>query len=80
MEKVNQKVLPYNTGKVQIGLLYEPPLDYRIDSDASIVQKAILEGNKESEWSHASNVTTVTIVIAIACLWVIVLFAGSVRW
>jgi hypothetical protein len=32
---------PYNTGKVQIGLLYEPPKPYH-DRDACLLQTALL--------------------------------------
>ncbi len=42
MNTVNEKVTPFNTGKVQIGLLYQPKSTYLADYDASVIQGAML--------------------------------------
>lgn len=79
MSKVNDKVLPYNTGKVQIGLLYMPKSDYFPDEDASLVQSAILKKGL-SKWSCASSAMLVSLLLLAAFLWVFALFATNVKW
>ena len=39
---VQKKVVPYDTGKVKIGLLYTPPKDYPMSVDAERLQDALL--------------------------------------
>lgn len=39
---VEKKVVPYDTGKVKIGLLYTPPKDYPMSVDAERLQNALL--------------------------------------
>lgn len=39
---VQKKVVPYDTGKVKIGLLYTPPKDYPMSVDAERLQNALL--------------------------------------
>lgn len=39
---VQKKVVPYDTGKVKIGLLYTPPRDYPMSVDAERLQNALL--------------------------------------
>ncbi len=78
--KVTDKVVPYDTGKVKIGLLYQPKSNYIADYDASVIQGAILKRYKERTWYSASNVTTGAINTAVVFLWVFVLIATVVRW
>lgn len=78
MDKVNDKVLPYNTGKVQIGLLYIPKSDYFPDEDASLVQSAILKKGF-SKWSCVSNATLASLSLLVAFVWVFVLFVINVK-
>jgi len=65
------KVTPYDTGKIKIGIYYEPKINY-YNHDQDWVQKALL--GVESSW------TTDTVIIASmwgACLYAILgLLAG----
>lgn len=81
MNTVNEKVTPFNTGKVQIGLLYQPKSTYLADYDASVIQGAMLNQRyKESKWYYASNVMTVGMHIATVCLWAFALFVTVAKW
>lgn len=42
MKSEVKEVVPYNTGKVQIGLLYQPQNPYWADEDAKFIQKALV--------------------------------------
>ena len=41
VDRINQRLTPFNTGKVQIGLLYQPPPPEMTDSE-EIIQAALL--------------------------------------
>ena len=81
MDTVNRKVIPYDTGKVKIGLLYQPQSTYEVDYDASFVQGAMLNRKyKERKWYRASNATAGVTYLAIACLWAFALFVTLVKF
>jgi hypothetical protein len=81
METVENRVAPYNTGKVQIGLLYQPKSSYIADYDASVIQGAMLSQRyKESKWYYASGAMTVGMHIATVCLWAFALFVIVAKW
>ena len=74
-------IAPYDTGKVKIGLLYEPPCSYQADYDASVVQGAMLKHKyKETKWYRASSATTASMHLATACLWAFALFVMLVKF
>jgi hypothetical protein len=41
VDRINQRLTPFNTGKVQIGLLYQPPPP-EMTSSEEIIQAALL--------------------------------------
>ena len=41
VDRINQRLTPFNTGKVQIGLLYQPPPPEMTDSE-ELIQAALL--------------------------------------
>jgi hypothetical protein len=47
---VEKKVVPYDTGKVKIGLLYTPPRDYVMSADADRLQDALLNPQVNPSW------------------------------
>jgi hypothetical protein len=47
---VEKKVVPYDTGKVKIGLLYTPPRDYPMSLDAERLQNALLNPQVNISW------------------------------
>ena len=47
---VEKKVVPYDTGKVKIGLLYTPPRDYPMSVDAERLQDALLNPQVNVSW------------------------------
>jgi len=47
---VEKKVVPYDTGKVKIGLLYTPPRDYAVSADAEMLQDALLNPQVKPSW------------------------------
>ncbi len=77
--EVKQKVIPYNTGKVQIGILYVPKCDYLQDEDASLLQSVLLK-QKVSIWSCASSATLASLALVVGFVWLFVLFAINVKW
>ena len=81
MDTVNRKVIPYDTGKVKIGLLYQPQSTYEVDYDASFVQGAMLNRKyKERKWYRASSATTAAMHLATAFLWAFALFVIIVKF
>ena len=73
------KQTPYNTGKVQIGLLYRPECSHQIDYDASLIQ-TILITKRGSAWSDAFSVKILLGLILVVSLWGLVLFAANAKF
>lgn len=42
VKKESEMVVPYNTGKVLIGLMYQPANTYSADEDAVLIQRALI--------------------------------------
>ena len=75
------KVIPYDTGKVKIGILYQPESVYVADYDATVVQGAVLKHKyKETKWYRASSATTAAMHLATAFLWAFALFVTVVKF
>ena len=71
--------IPYNTGKVQIGLLYRPEGKHQIDYDASLIQ-TILITKRGNEWSDASSVKILIGIILVGFLWGLALLAAGAKF
>lgn len=53
---------PYDTGKVKIGLLYEPPRDYLMSRDADLLQSAFIRPPAAKYTDHRLLETRAAIV------------------
>jgi hypothetical protein len=73
------KQTPYNTGKVQIGLLYRPEGRHQIDYDASLIQ-TILITKRGNAWSDAFSVKILLGLILVVSLWELALFAANAKF
>jgi hypothetical protein len=59
---------PYDTGKVKIGLLYQPPQQSEYSADQELLQKALL-GERDPYQSE--------LLLAIVCLACVVITCGG---
>ena len=57
---------PYNTGRVQIGLLYTPPQRPFHDADALLLQRALLGERQRIDWGGIAIVAIVAASVALA--------------
>ena len=57
------KPTPYNTGRIQIGLLYTPPQVPHHDADALRLQRALLGERVRTDWD---GIAIVIIIAAVA--------------
>lgn len=62
----SQHVIPLNTGKVQIGKDYRPPVHVHHDRDALRLQRALLGERAPVDWSGLAIVLVVLLVAALA--------------
>ena len=60
------KLLPFNTGKVQIGIRYEPPRRYEMSRDMETLQRKLLEERLGRRATAASAI--VLYIAALFCL------------
>lgn len=75
----HMKTPPFDTGKVQIGLLYEPPIDYFPDEDASRIQYYLLK-ERNITWSNVSNAIRAHSKLAVIYLSALALVVVSIKW
>ena len=47
-----KNMVPYDTGKVKIGLTYSPPIRYESSHDEDMLQEALLMPSKQPLWSR----------------------------
>jgi len=60
------KPTPYNTGRVQIGLLYTPPQVPHHDADALRLQRALLSERTRPDWDGIAIVVSTVAAVALA--------------
>ncbi len=60
------KPTPYNTGRIQIGLLYTPPQVPHHDADALRLQRALLGERTRTDWDGIAIVAIVVAAVALA--------------
>jgi len=53
---------PYDTGKVKIGLYYEPPKYVEQDSDMIVIQGWFIGDNKAARRNYWANVAYMTLI------------------
>ena len=72
--QMQKRTLPYNTGKVLIGLHYEPPLQkYENSADADLLQSALLRRPQRISFETAAY--AVLAVAAVAVVFLMMVFA-----
>jgi len=60
------KPTPYNTGRVQIGLLYTPAQRPYHDADALLLQRALLGERTSTDWDGIAIVVSTVAAVALA--------------
>lgn len=62
------KTVPYNTGKVLIGVAYQPPVQPQyMDADACLLQRALLgERRRVSPWVPVAYAAAILFILFIA--------------
>ena len=70
MSSTNGRVTPYNTGKVQIGLLYQPPPP-EMTSSEELVQAALMGGSSIHRPVPLWPVTICSLVIGFLIIFVV---------
>ena len=59
---MRQKTVPYNTGKVMIGLCYVPPIrDDNVSKDMYRLQTALLKSNDDGLFKRFRSMMNVTV-------------------
>lgn len=70
---MQRRTLPYNTGKVLIGLHYEPPLPKYENADADLLQSALLRRPQRISFETAAY--AVLAVAAVVVVFLMMVFA-----
>lgn len=70
---MQRRTLPYNTGKVLIGLHYEPPLPKYESADADLLQSALLRRPQRISFETAAY--AVLAVAAVVVVFLMMVFA-----
>lgn len=69
-----ERATPYDTGKVKIGLLYQPKQKIEFSNDQELLQRALLG---ERDQHHADLLLALACLFAIACICGGMWYAGA---
>ena len=72
---MNSKITPYDTGKVKIGVYYEPPMQNTMTEFDAELQAALL-GGKRSGIAQADRFLMGAFVVALLVMALVGLFRG----
>lgn len=61
----------YNTGKVKIGLAYQPKQNYTVSRDMENLQRGLLEAKLERRAEASTYMIGVIIFIAVGVAWIL---------
>lgn len=64
------KSVPYDTGKVKIGVRYQPPINYPTSRDMEALQRGLLDAKLERRAEASTYMIGVIIFIAVGVAWV----------
>jgi hypothetical protein len=62
--------LPFNTGKVQIGVRYEPPRRCEMSRDMERLQDGLLQHKRERRIEAGVYIIGVVVAVALSVVWV----------
>ena len=64
------KSVPYDTGKVKIGVRYQPPLSYPTSHDMEALQRGLLDAKLERRAEASTYLIGVIIFVVLGVVWV----------
>lgn len=63
--------IPYDTGKVKIGLAYQPKQNYPMSRDMEALQRGLLQAKLERRAASAAYMVGVVFIFVLGVVWVI---------
>ena len=64
------KHIPYDTGKVKIGLAYQPKQNYPVSRDMEALQRGLLDAKLERRAEASTYMIGVIIFVVLGVVWV----------
>ena len=64
------KSVPYDTGKVKIGVRYQPPVNYPTSRDMEALQRGLLDAKLERRAEASTYMIGVIIFVVLGVVWV----------
>ena len=62
--------IPYDTGKVKIGVRYQPPRNYPTSRDMEALQRGLLDAKLERRAEASTYMIGVIIFVVVGVVWV----------
>ena len=62
--------IPYDTGKVKIGLAYQPKQNYPVSRDMEALQRGLLQAKLERRAEASTYMIGVIIFVVVGVVWV----------